>query len=123
VRIGPFVRVGPQEFLSRPVNKVTHRFLLLNTFSFSLTSDTFPSNVLEKNLRSLIDNVDELCMETNKFLNYHKQLQKQNHLKQQHIQKRVSLKFLVVKTNIEEKRLFQQRKQKIRLDWLAVKPH
>lgn len=44
---------------------------------------------MEKNLRSLIENVDELASETNKFLNYHKQLQRQNHLKQQYLQKRV----------------------------------
>lgn len=50
--------------------------------------DLSTSNVLEKNLRSLIDNVDELAADTNKFLNYHKQLQKQNHLKQQYLQKR-----------------------------------
>ena len=39
-------------------------------------------------MRSLIENVDELSGETNKYLNYHKQLQKQNHLKQQYLQKR-----------------------------------
>lgn len=50
--------------------------------------DLSTSNVLEKNLRSLIENVDELASETTKYLNYHKQLQKQNHLKQQHLQKR-----------------------------------
>lgn len=48
----------------------------------------FISNVLEKVMRSLIENVDELASETNKYLNYHKQLQKQNHLKQQYLQKR-----------------------------------
>jgi hypothetical protein len=47
--------------------------------------------VLEKNIRSLIENVDELGSETTKFLNYHKQLQKQNHLKQTYLQKRVRL--------------------------------
>ena len=57
--------------------------------------DLSTSNVLEKNLRSLIENVDELGSETNKFLNHHKQLQKQNHLKQQYLQKRVRFsKFL-----------------------------
>lgn len=50
--------------------------------------DLSTSNVLEKNLRSLIENVDELGSETTKFLNYHKQLQKQNHSKQQYLQKR-----------------------------------
>jgi translation initiation factor 3 subunit H len=50
--------------------------------------DLSTSNVLEKNLRSLIENVDELGGETTKFLNYHKQLQKQNHSKQQYMQKR-----------------------------------
>ena len=52
--------------------------------------DLSTSNVLEKNIRSLIENVDELTAETNKFINYHKQLQKANHQKQQLIQKRVS---------------------------------
>ena len=56
--------------------------------------DLSTSNVLEKVMRSLIENVDELASETNKFLNYHKQVQKQNHLKQQHLQKRVLLLFL-----------------------------
>lgn len=50
--------------------------------------DLSTSNVLEKVMRSLIENVDELSGETNKYLNYHKQLQKQNHLKQQYLQKR-----------------------------------
>lgn len=50
--------------------------------------DLSTNNVLEKVMRSLIDNVDELSGETNKYLNYHKQLQKQNHLKQQYLQKR-----------------------------------
>ena len=60
--------------------------------------DLSTSNVLEKNLRSLIENVDELGSETNKFLNHHKQLQKQNHLKQQYLQKRVRFfKFLSFK--------------------------
>ena len=45
-------------------------------------------NVLEKNLRFLIENVDELTGETTKYLNYHKQLQKQNHAKQLYLQKR-----------------------------------
>jgi hypothetical protein len=54
--------------------------------------DLSTSNVLEKNIRSLIENIDELGTETTKFLNYHKQLQKQNHLKQQYIQKRVKFK-------------------------------
>ena len=51
--------------------------------------DLSTSNVMEKNIRSLIDNVDELGSEMNKFLNHHKQLQKQNHLKQTYLQKRV----------------------------------
>ncbi len=50
--------------------------------------DLATSNVLEKNIRSLIENVDELTGETTKFLNYHKQLQKQNHAKQLYLQKR-----------------------------------
>lgn len=50
--------------------------------------DLSTSNVLEKTMRSLIENTDELAGETNKYLMYHKQLQKQNHLKQQYLQKR-----------------------------------
>ena len=50
--------------------------------------DLATSNVLEKNIRSLIENVDELSLESTKFLNYHKQLQKQNHAKQLYLQKR-----------------------------------
>jgi len=50
--------------------------------------DLATSNVLEKNIRSLIENVDELGTEMTKFLNHHKQLQKQNHLKQTYLQKR-----------------------------------
>jgi len=50
--------------------------------------DLSTSNVLEKNIRSLIDNIDELGLETTKTLNYYKQLQKQNHLKAQYMQKR-----------------------------------
>jgi len=50
--------------------------------------DLSTNNVLEKNVRSLIENVDELAGETTKLLNYNKQLQKQNHLKQQYLQKR-----------------------------------
>jgi translation initiation factor 3 subunit H len=50
--------------------------------------DLSTSNVLEKVMRSMIENTDELAAETNKYLNYHKQLQKQNHLKQQYLQKK-----------------------------------
>lgn len=50
--------------------------------------DLSTSNVLEKNVRSLIENVDELSSETTKFLNYNKQLQKQNHAKQLYLSKR-----------------------------------
>lgn len=56
--------------------------------------DLASSNVLEKYIKNLIENVDELCAETNKFINHHKQLQKLNHFKTQHIQKRVIKSFL-----------------------------
>ncbi|KAH3698384.1 hypothetical protein DPMN_085904 [Dreissena polymorpha] len=46
--------------------------------------------MLEKNLRLLMESVDEVAMDANKFVNFQRQLQKQNMLKQQHIQKRVS---------------------------------
>ena len=87
--------------------------------------DLSTSNVLEKNLRSLIENVDELGSETNKFLNHHKQLQKQNHLKQQYLQKRVRfskfLRFKQIKKNLNLGKLLF-RKLKIRQD-AAVENH
>ena len=51
--------------------------------------DLSTSNVLEKNIKSLIDNVDELSAETTKYLNNFKAMQKANHQKQLAMQKRV----------------------------------
>ncbi|XP_052243304.1 eukaryotic translation initiation factor 3 subunit H-like [Dreissena polymorpha] len=50
--------------------------------------DLGTSSMLEKNLRLLMESVDEVAMDANKFVNFQRQLQKQNMLKQQHIQKR-----------------------------------
>lgn len=47
-------------------------------------------SVLEKHLRSLTDNVDELLQDTNKFNIYQRQVVKQQQEKQKYVQKRVS---------------------------------
>lgn len=47
------------------------------------------SSYLEKNTRLLMDCVDDLTQETNKFFNYQRQLAKQQQAKQQFLQKRV----------------------------------
>ena len=91
VRAAEHVAVDKATQLSRLVYQVCFAFfcsVLFTVFLYIYVNST-TSNVLEKNVRSLIENVDELASETNKYLNYHKQLQKQNHLKQQHLQKRV----------------------------------
>ena len=46
-------------------------------------------SVLEKHLRSLTDNVDELLQDTNKFNIYQRQVVKQQQEKQKYVQKRV----------------------------------
>jgi len=48
------------------------------------------SSFLEKNLRLLMDSVDDLSQETNKFFNYQRSLAKQQQSKQQYLQKRVT---------------------------------
>ena len=48
------------------------------------------SSFLEKNLRLLMDSVDDLSQETNKFFNYQRSLAKQQQAKQQYQQKRVN---------------------------------
>ena len=53
-------------------------------------------SVLEKHLRSLTDNVDELLQDTNKFNIYQRQVVKQQQEKQKYIQKRVSYTFLLI---------------------------
>ncbi|XP_014678173.1 PREDICTED: eukaryotic translation initiation factor 3 subunit H-like [Priapulus caudatus] len=50
--------------------------------------DLATSSVLEKNLKLLMDTVDELCQDSNKFHNHFRQAMKQNQAKQQHVQKR-----------------------------------
>ena len=47
------------------------------------------SSVLEKNLRLLMESVDEVSMDANKFVNYLRQFQKQNLAKQDYQRKRV----------------------------------
>ena len=51
------------------------------------------SSFLEKNLRLLMDSVDDLSQETNKFFNYQRSLAKQQQAKQQYLQKRVNDQF------------------------------
>jgi len=48
------------------------------------------SSFLEKNLRLMMDAVDDLSQETNKFFNYQRSLAKQQQAKQQYLQKRVN---------------------------------
>ena len=50
--------------------------------------DLSTSSFLEKNLRLLMDSVDDLSQETNKFFNYQRSLAKQQQAKQQYLQKR-----------------------------------
>ena len=47
------------------------------------------SSVLEKNLRLLMESVDEVSMDANKFVNYLRQYQKQQQAKQDYQRKRV----------------------------------
>jgi len=47
------------------------------------------SSMLEKNLRLLMESVDEVSMDANKFVNYQRQYQKQHLAKTQYLQKRV----------------------------------
>lgn len=49
------------------------------------------SSMLEKNLRQLMDCVDEVAMDANRFLNYQRQYNKQSVQKQQFLLKRVGL--------------------------------
>ena len=51
------------------------------------------SAVLEKHLRNLTDNVDELLQDTNKFNVYQRQVVKQQQDKQKYTQKRVMLNY------------------------------
>ncbi|KAK3590405.1 hypothetical protein CHS0354_008757 [Potamilus streckersoni] len=50
--------------------------------------DLATSSMLEKNLRLLMECVDEISMDANKFLNFQRQFQKQQQSKQQYLQKR-----------------------------------
>eukprot|EP00918_Siedleckia_nematoides_P078473 GHVU01171707.1.p1 GENE.GHVU01171707.1~~GHVU01171707.1.p1 ORF type:complete len:339 (+),score=43.52 GHVU01171707.1:25-1017(+) len=50
--------------------------------------DLATSTVLEKNMQMLMDCVDDLSQESNKFFNYQRQVGKQTQLKNQHLQKR-----------------------------------
>jgi len=47
--------------------------------------------VLEKNLQMMIDSIDCLNQDANKFFNYQRQFAKQQQAKQQHILKRVGV--------------------------------
>ncbi|KAL4235568.1 Eukaryotic translation initiation factor 3 subunit H [Mactra antiquata] len=50
--------------------------------------DLGTSSMLEKNLRLLMESVDEVAIDANKFVNYQRQYQKQNLAKTQYLQKR-----------------------------------
>lgn len=50
--------------------------------------DLATSSFLEKNVRLLMECVDELSQDSNRFLNYQRQFQKQTQLKTQHLAKR-----------------------------------
>jgi len=63
------------------------RILALTTFTDVLFL-LFNRSVLEKHLRSLTDNVDELLQDTNKFNAYQRQAVKQAQEKQKYLQKR-----------------------------------
>lgn len=52
------------------------------------------SSMLEKNLRQLIECVDDVAADTNKYLTFQKLYQRQQQSKQQHIHKRVRYIFL-----------------------------
>lgn len=58
-----------------------------NTFNFL---DLATSTVLEKNLRLVMECVDELSQDSNKYFNYMRQAQKQTFAKNQYIQKRTA---------------------------------
>ena len=56
------------------------------------------SSVLEKNVKSLMESVDEMSQDANKFFNYQRQLIRQQQAKQQFTAKRVS--FCAFKFNL-----------------------
>ena len=49
------------------------------------------SAVLEKNLRQLMECVDDVAMDTNKYLNFQRQNFRQTQAKQQYLLKRVGI--------------------------------
>ena len=51
-----------------------------------------PRNMLEKNLELLMDYVDDLAQETNKYMNYQRAMTKLQQNKQQYTYKRVSFR-------------------------------
>ena len=59
------------------------------------------SSVLEKNLRLLMESVDEVSMDANKFVNYLRQYQKQQQAKQDYQRKRVRSHVLFQATEME----------------------
>ena len=56
--------------------------------------------MLEKNLRQLMVCVDDVAMDSNRFLNHQRQYQKQQIQKQQYIQKRVGQNFSLSHTRL-----------------------
>ena len=59
----------------------------------------FDRTVLEKNLRLVMECVDELSQDSNKYFNYMRQAQKQNAAKEQYLDKRVRCFYLMLTVN------------------------
>nr|CAG4637032.1 EOG090X06SH [Ceriodaphnia reticulata]SVE72955.1 EOG090X06SH [Ceriodaphnia reticulata] len=87
------------ESLYQEIRLVIHNSHLVNALLCELSEMVAPyegsqyldlgtASVLEKHLRSLTDNVDELLQDTNKFNIYQRQVVKQQQEKQKYIQKR-----------------------------------
>jgi len=51
--------------------------------------------MLEKNMRLLMESVDEVAMDANKYVNFQRQQQKQNLMKQQYLTKRVGTLYII----------------------------
>lgn len=87
------------ESLYQEIRLVIHNSHLVNALLCELSEMVAPyegsqyldlgtASVLEKHLRSLTDNVDELLQDTNKFNIYQRQVVKQQQEKQKYVQKR-----------------------------------
>ena len=68
------------------------------------------SSMLEKNLRQLMDCVDDVAMDANRYLNFQRQFQKQKIQKQQFVTKRVCWWiYTVTHTERFKSRLFERK--------------